>query len=313
MNKLVALGLLAAMAIAAGVIALAAFTAQVVNITAHVEKDIAVEPVICQAPENLSVPCFVDPRGGDYGVVLPQEFYAKIIEVTLSSSFFEQDRFFDLGYDVLWECKQFSDERNVIDNLNGIDNDLDGLIDEDPIDFFDNDGDGREDEDPPGRAGPDRFPDCREDGLDDSICAIDLDGDTKADTVRHCDPEKLDGNLRKHITVRALTAPERCINFPLGPGSRMPPQKKIQYIGSATLSKGAPKCRYELKLTTPACEGSFNPFTDPVPTLPKAIRCHLADKDRDGNPDLRNPQDFDEFADLGDDFKVQITFHSSLQ
>ncbi len=63
MRKRLMFGGLALAIIVAGVIALAAFTAQIVNLTAHVEKDIAVEPVICQAPENLSVPCFVDPRG----------------------------------------------------------------------------------------------------------------------------------------------------------------------------------------------------------------------------------------------------------
>jgi len=318
-RKRVGLGLLAGIAVVAGVVSLTAFTAQVVNITAHVEKDIALEPVICQTPGNQNIPCYVDPRGGDYGVVLPQETYVKIIELTLSSSFFEQDRYFDLGFDILWECKQFSDGRNVINNRNGIDNDLDGRIDEDPVDDEDNDGDGSIDED--SGTGvitltPDRFPDCREDGLDDTICPIDLDvpPDGKADTVRHCDEEKLDGNLRRHIQIKSLLAgaEARCIAG-LGPGSNMPQQKKIEYLGSGTLSKGAPKCRYELELTTPVCEGSFNPFTDPVQTLPKAIRCHLADKDRDGNPDLRNPQDFDEFADLGDDFKIQVIFHSSLQ
>jgi len=315
MKKRFGLWLLAAAAIVAGVVALAAFTAQVVNITAHVEKDIAVEPVICQTPSDPTVPCYVDPRGGDFGVVLPQEFYVKIIEVTLSNSFFEQDRFFDLGFDLLWECKQFSDERDVIDNLDGIDNDLDGRIDEDRLNFRDDDGDTLKDEDPPGdpigTTEPDGFPDCREDGLNDDICAVDLDGDGIPDTVRHCDEEKLDGNLRKHVAVRSLFLPVRCIAG-LGPGSKMPPHMKIRHIGSGVLSIGAPKCRYELKLTTPVCEGSFNPFTDPVPTLPKAIRCHLADKDRDGNAGLRNPQDFDEFADLGDDFKIQVLYHSGF-
>ncbi len=45
------------------------------NITAHVEKDIALEPVICSQPTDRKVPCYVDPRGGDFGVVLPQESY----------------------------------------------------------------------------------------------------------------------------------------------------------------------------------------------------------------------------------------------
>ncbi len=38
----------------------------------------------------------MDPTGGDFGVVLPQESYVKIIELTLSNSFFDQDRFFEL-------------------------------------------------------------------------------------------------------------------------------------------------------------------------------------------------------------------------
>ncbi len=310
------LALLAALAIVAGVTGLAAFTAQVVNITARVEKDIALEPVICEKPADQNVPCFVDPRGGDFGVVLPQESYVKIIEVTLSNSFFEQERFFDLTFDLLWECKQFSDGRNDIDNLEGIDNDLDGLIDEDPLNFFDDDGDGLVDEDPPGFPGSDVFPDCREDGLDDSVCAVDLDNplDGKADTVRHCDEEKLDGNLRLHASVSSLLTPSRCIDSPLGPGSKTPQQMKVQVIGSGLLNKGTPKCRYEIELFAPPCIGGFNPFTDPHPRTAekKPVDCHLADKDRDGNPDLKNPQDFDEFFDIGDDFKIQVTFHSGF-
>ncbi len=64
-NRRLGLALLAALAIVAGVTGLAAFTAQVVNITARVEADIAVEPVICSQPTDQNVPCFVDPRGGE--------------------------------------------------------------------------------------------------------------------------------------------------------------------------------------------------------------------------------------------------------
>ena len=110
MRRRLILGVLALAVIAAGIVSLAAFTAQVVNLTAHVEKDIAVEPVICAVPDRQDIPCFVDPRGGNYGVVLPQEFYDRIIEVTLSNSFFEQDRYDDLAFDILWECKNIVPE-----------------------------------------------------------------------------------------------------------------------------------------------------------------------------------------------------------
>src|SRR3972149_7412860 len=142
MRRRLILGVLALAVIAAGIVSLAAFTAQVVNLTAHVEKDIAVEPVICSSPRDINTPCFVDPRGGEFGVVLPQEFYDRIIEGTLSNSFFEQDRYDDLAFDILWECKNIVPE-------------------------------------------PTAPPLCREQIADDSICTIDLDGDTKADTVRH--------------------------------------------------------------------------------------------------------------------------------
>ena len=280
-------------AIVAGMIALSAFTAQVVNLTAHVEKDIAVEPVICTEPRNIEVPCFVDPRGGDYGVVLPQELYFKTIEVTLSNSFFEQSKYNDLAFEILWECKQFEDERDVVDNLTGRPN-VTNLV------------------------GLDGWPDCRDNYLETrtiadthEICAIDLDGDGKADTVQHCDPEVLDGSLRDLIDISVLLG-NNCLENPGAIQSNTPPEKNIEYVATGFLDKSEHKCRYELKLFAPPCEGSYNRFTDPRP-LPSGvtpIKCHLADKDRDGNPGLRNPQDFDEFADVGDDFKIQVISHS---
>ena len=274
MRKRLMFGGLALAIIVAGVIALAAFTAQIVNLTAHVEKDIAVEPVICADPGDINTPCFVDPRGGEFGVVLPQEFYDRIIEVTLSNSFFEQNRFDDLAFDILWECKNVNEDANSDLTANG--------------------------------------PLCREDIPDDSICAIDLDDppDGKADTVRHCDPLKLDGNLRDHIAITEFLNPDVCLTD-RGPNVPTPEEKKVEYVGTGFLDKTDHKCRYELKLFAPPCEGSLNPFTDPrIGLVTSSVKCHLADKDRDGNPDLRNPQDFDEFADLGDDFKIQVWAHS---
>jgi len=279
MRKRLILSGLALTVIVAGVIALAAFTAQVVNLTAHVEKDIAVEPVICAKPGDIDTPCFVDPRGGNFGVTLPQEFYERTIEVTLSNSFFEQDRFNDLAFDILWECKNIEPEPTS-GNL------------------------------------------CRDEIVDDSICAIDLDvpPDGLADTIQHCDDpaiagdgaQKLDDNIRDHITITPFLNSALCF-VPLSPGhTPKPPEKEVEYVATGFLDKVNHKCRYELKFFTPPCIGGFNIHTDPheLAQFKKPIDCHKADKDRDGNPDLKNPQDFDEFADLGDDFKIQVFSHS---
>ncbi len=351
MRRKLALGLAALAVIVAGLAALSAFTAQVVNITAHAEKDIALEPVICTAQsnfgQNYNEPCYVDPNGGNYGVTLPQEFYDKEIELTLSNSFFDQDRFFDIAFAVLWECKQFEDQR-----------------DENP---------------------EDGIPDCRQNGEDDSICKVDLDGDKRADRLVHCDPEKLDGSIRGHITITTKGGEAaRCQQdaFELTPRASQAPAweaKNIEWQFSGVINKSTPKCRYELKFFSPPCITGFNPFTDPHPLTDekKPVDCHKNDKmrhvgyDDDGDqhedgsvgspgdnectdgknndqakgndstdPDCSggpavdedppdgidndgdglvdedpgaesvNPQDIDEFADLGDDFKIQVIGHS---
>ena len=324
MRRKLLLGLAALAIVVAGVAALSAFTAQVVNVTAHAEKDIAVKPIICteqsQFGADYSQPCYVDPSGGSYGVTLPQEFYDKEIEVTLSNSFFDQDKFFDVVYDVFWECKQFEDERDNVNNITGL---------------------------PPA----DGIPDCR-DNYDapgaHAICKVDLDGDTRADVLQHCDPEVLDGNIRDHTVVNAKAAPGRCETLDFGPPTPKPTwdDKEIDFQFSGTLNKAAHKCRYELKFLSPPCEGSFNPFTDPTTdplnpaTWPDTVDCHKADKarhvnwdddgdglidedpldgidndgdgltDEDPGAGAVNPQDIDEWADLGDDFKIQIFEHS---
>ncbi len=355
MRKKILLGVIALTVVVAGLAALSAFTAQIVNIQAHAEKDIALEPVICTAQsgfgQNYNEPCFVDPNGGNYGVTLPQEFYDKEIELTLSNSFFEQDRFFDIDFAMLWECKQ------VIDPVTGEVVDADG----------------------------DTIGDCRVDLLDDTICKIDLDGDTKADTLQHCDPQKLDGPIRGHIEITTKGGEtSRCQRTLGDPGfSELTPsanqaqawvEKDIEFQFSGTINKGAPKCRYELKFFSPPCVSGFNENTDPHPDLDikQPVDCHKNDKmrhvgkdddgdagseggvgpnctdgqDNDGDtlidladPDCDpakvdedpingidddgdtlidedpgaesvNPQDIDEFVDIGDDFKIQVTGHS---
>lgn len=299
MRKKLILGVLGLLTVVAGVAAMSAFTAQMVNIQARVEKDITVEPVICDETSeygaDYSKACWIDPKGGDYGVTLPQVYYDKEIEVTLSNSFDEQDRFYDVKYWILWECKQFADERDEVTAY--IDPDTGELVVEE---------------------GPDTIPDCREYGLDDTVCTYDTDGDDIADTVGHCDPEYLDGNIRDHIEVEAKAAASRCLDITGTPAVPRADQaaaweaKKIEWVGDGMLNKAAKKCRYELKFFAPPCETGWNPYTDPHPdTADKIpIECNYVDKDTDGNPEMVDPQDIDEFADLGDEFKIQITAHS---
>ncbi len=359
MRKRLILAGLTLTVIVAGVAALSAFTAQVVNITAHAEKDIAVEPIICGSNSNFGAnydePCYVDPNGGGFGVTLPQALYDKEIEVTLSNSFFDQDVFFDLEYDVFWECKQFKDERDHVNNLTGV-------------------------------APPDTFPDCRDNYLvpgAHDICKNDLDGDGRADILEHCNAEVLDDNIRGHIFISAKADPIRCQTDEFGEPTKKASwdDKQIEWQFSGILNKATPKCRYALKFLSPPCIGSFNEFTDPVSKLPTPVPCHKADKARhvnfdddgdqaegggfigsdatgtfectdgidndgdgfidnldpectggafvdedpcdaiidndfggldceDAGAESINPQDIDEWADLGDDFKIQVFFHS---
>ena len=326
MRRKLILLVLTLVTVVGGMAAMSAFTAQMVNIQAHAEKDIALEPIICSADSlnggDYTKPCFVDPTGGNYGVTLPQVLYDKEIELTLSNSFFDQGRFFDIVFAGLWECKQFSDLRDRVNNVTG-------------------------------ELGPDGIPDCREDGLDDSICAVDLDRppDGRADILRHCDPEKLDGSIRGYIAIstKGVGNAARCQReegdsgyVALEPKASWP-AKNIVQIFSGTINKSTPKCRWELKLDSPPCVGSINPYTDPNPLGSTPVVCHKGDKarhigfdddadtvvdedpldgrdnDLDGRvdedpgaevPPLVNPQDIDEFADLGDEFKIQVAGHS---
>jgi hypothetical protein len=317
MRRKLALGLAALAVIVAGLAALSAFTAQIVNIQAHAEKDIALEPIICTAQSDFggdyNEPCYVDPNGGDYGVTLPQEFYDKEIELTLSNSFFEQRKFFDIIFAMLWECKQAVD-------ADGDEVDADG----------------------------DTIGDCRVDLPNDDVCLIDLGTDGRADTIQHCDPQKLDGSIREHIAITTKGGESRRCQqdrFELQPRASQVlawEKKNIEWQFSGVISKGAPKCRYELKFFSPPCITGFNPYTDPHPLTDEKqpVDCHKADKmrhvgydddgdgpmdedpldgidndgdglvDEDPGAESVNPQDIDEFADLGDDFKIQVIEHS---
>ncbi len=245
MVKKLILGLTALALVGAGVAVFAANTAQWVNVHARVEKEIE---VACVIEENGTF--VVDPDGCDFGVTFPQNIHEKVIEVTLSNSFYNQDVKSDVLYWVLWECKQYSDGRDV-------------------------DGD--------------TIPDCRVDApTPHSLCYDPVEGKWV-----HCD-EELDGAIRDYILVTG--SPMGCLTAYNGPTFT---EKYIEGIGNGVVDDVVtPKCFYHLTFTPPACEGHFNPQTDPAPA-PETVECHDITTDPD-------PQNWDRFAELGDDFKIQV-------
>jgi hypothetical protein len=99
----------AASAIMLGLAGFAANTAQWVNVTAHVEKEIEMA-CVAGAQQAANDPYdiggyLVDPQGCAFGTVFPQDTVYKKIEVTLARSFFDQDRYSAVEFDVYWECK----------------------------------------------------------------------------------------------------------------------------------------------------------------------------------------------------------------
>jgi len=81
MKKKIALGLGVLVVAVAGVVAMSAFEAHVINVTAHVENALS-----------------VDPHELDFGTVFPQEYLEKSFTISLSESFQMADRVDDVGY-----------------------------------------------------------------------------------------------------------------------------------------------------------------------------------------------------------------------
>lgn len=249
MVKKVILGFTALVLVGAGVAAFSANTAQWVNVTARVEKEIEVACVITDEAGNY----VVDPNGCDFGVTFPQNVHEKVIEVTLSNSFYNQEGKSDVLYWVLWECK---------------------LVDEQAL---------------PGADNP-----CREDieHDDDDLVYDEVEGKWV-----HANGE-LDGNIRDYIVVTAGDGCKTDYNGPEGdPG-------KLEGIGNGIVDRDVrPKCFYHLAFSPPACEGHVNLLTDPMPH-PRTVPCHEITT----SPD---PQDWDRFAEMGDNFKIQVYDFSS--
>jgi len=241
MRKKLIVGILGLAIVVAGIAAFAAFTAQIVNLEAHVEKEIEVAAVKDCRTVDLDIVC--DATTGNYGTVIPQELYDKDIEVTLSKSFVEgQTKFNDVVFAVMWECKQ-----------NGTDDDWDNLS-------FDLNG---KYDDPT----PDGFPDCR-----DNLPHTD---------PLHPNGELDDNlrNYASVVTLQTNCLTEDP-PAGVADGSLKPAEKEVQLLGFGTIFKGSDltkKCFYQVKLLAPPCEGEFNPFTDPNGPEVKTIKCHFDD------------------------------------
>ncbi len=312
-NKII-VGILGLAIVVAGIIAFAAFTAQVVNLTARVEKEIELEVVTCEfepllipnplfplpgepefIPNPLAgkiIPDTCEKGTGDYGVVLPQTAQDKIIELTLSKSFFKQDKWFDVQFDLLWECKQA------------------------PHDLWDNDVKDPDTGKYTNNIIGDGIPDCR-DNLPHTDADLDLcTGNAHhvgVDGVCFTDDDELDDNIRTHIAITiagavGVTDGDRCKNLGATRGSsrEFDVEKEIEFIAGGILDKTAKKCFWTFKLNAPPCEQGYNRFTDPDPKA-TPIFCHTIDT---GDPKVGDPQDLETFADLGDDFKIQVWKHS---
>ncbi len=165
-----------------------------------------------------------------------------------------------------------------------------------PYDYWDNSSvgaDGKYDDDT-----PDDWPDC-------------------LNRLPHTDPThpngELDGNLRDYVSNISLIFgnPDNCqleeLDAADPAGSKLPEEKQVERIFHGILiddgDYGA-KCVYAVKLLAPPCADSFNPFTDPKGGDAETIDCHFVDNESD------DPQEWERFADIGDDLKVQVTYHS---
>ena len=241
MAKKLILGVLGLGIVVAGIGAFAAFTAQIVNLEAHVEKEIEIAAVKDCKTVDLDVVCTED--SGNFGTVIPQELYDKEIEVTLSKSFLDgQTIFDDVVFAVLWECKQFADGLDLEQNLKPVA----GVID----------GDG--------------FPDCRyRVGQDHDMAHPAGELDDLLRNYAQIVPD-VDRCLTKTpplgLTYIKALPPEMFIDL-VGFGLI---DRSVNELGQ--------KCFYTIKLLAPPCEGEFNEFTDPLfdPNNPvKTIECHF--------------------------------------
>jgi hypothetical protein len=104
MKKRLMIGLIGVLVIGAGISVFAANTAQWVNVTARVEKEIEIN---CVNPAAAGENPTVRDAGCAFGTVYPENEHELVVEVNASNSFVNNHDDVKSGvkYDLLWECK----------------------------------------------------------------------------------------------------------------------------------------------------------------------------------------------------------------
>ncbi|MDO8615491.1 MAG: hypothetical protein Q7T33_07100 [Dehalococcoidia bacterium] len=112
MTKRLIVALLGVVVVGAGMAVFAANTAQWVNVQARVEKEIEIACVV-RGPTG-GPDWVVHPNNCDFGVVFPENLHERNVEVTTSNSFQNNQQYKSaILYWLLWECKQYSDGRDL--------------------------------------------------------------------------------------------------------------------------------------------------------------------------------------------------------
>jgi len=100
MNKKIIVALGTALALVGGVVAMSAFEAHIINVTAHIENALA-----------------VDTEALDFGTVFPQEALTKNFQVKLSDSFLGQKRICEVYYEINQKPKCIVNGSNPVQHV----------------------------------------------------------------------------------------------------------------------------------------------------------------------------------------------------
>jgi hypothetical protein len=234
MKKRLLIGLIGLMVIGAGISVFAANTAQWVNVTARVEKEVEVN---CVTPVAGGNP-IVRPAGCAYGTTYPETANELNVEVNASNSFVNNhsDGLSGVRFDVLWECK---------------------LVHEDQL-----------------ATGPTGTNPCRENLPSAAAPGgPDFCLDATTGEYGPCNPLHLDGNIRDYITIQESDhCLDTTLGEP-GAGFSDGGPAKLKWLGSGVVDDlSNPKCFYHLTFLAPACAGHVNPNTDPH--TPRTVVCN---------------------------------------
>jgi hypothetical protein len=127
----------------------------------------------------------------------------------------------------------------------------------------------------------------------------------REDLFNEDNPLHLDGNIRDFVDVEANTADCLNGNSVEGTGIQLGGPAKVEGISRGFMRADEnTKCVYTLTLNVPGCAGHVNPNTDPDPAA-ETIECQ-DNLYEDGELVTADPQQWEFWADLGDDLKVQV-------